>query len=97
MISFAVAAALGAALSPISASISLGAFAYCGYRLLAGAMRNGYIRPQKEPIRYWVRVILMTVFCVLGLWIGLIRMGLSKIGSPNLFLTRAKLIYTVCC
>ena len=51
MIFFVVAAALDPALSPVSASVSVGAFAYCGCRL-AGTMRNGYIRPQEEPIRY---------------------------------------------
>jgi hypothetical protein len=57
VIFFVVAAALAPALSPVSAFASLVAFAYCGYRP-AGAMRNGYIHPQEEPIRYWVRVIL---------------------------------------
>ena len=47
----------------------------CGY-LLVEALRKGHFRwgreqihRTKEPTRYWTKIILLIVFCVLGLWI----------------------------
>jgi hypothetical protein len=73
----------------LQAILVLAPLAYCASQL-AGALAKGYfpkgnshgggyIYRQKEPIQYWVRIVLMAVFCALGLWILLAALGWSKI------------------
>jgi hypothetical protein len=71
----------------ITAGIAV--LAYVGYRLAAAVAKGyfpkgnsnggGYIYRQKEPIQYWVKIVLMTVFCALGLWILLAVLGWAKV------------------
>jgi len=71
----------------ITAGIAV--LAYVGYQL-AGALVKGYFPKgnsngggytyrQKEPIVYWVKFVLMAVFCALGLWILLAALGWAKV------------------
>jgi len=67
---------------------SIAALAFCGYWLVdaltkgyfSASRRTGfaYIRRKNNPVRYWVTVSLVAVFCVLGLWIWLVTLGLLK-------------------
>ena len=77
------------AIQALKVTAGLAVLAYVGYQL-AGALAKGYfpkdnsngggyIYRQKEPIHYWVKIILMAVFCALGLWILLAALGWSKI------------------
>jgi len=70
-------------------TVGLAVLAYVGYQL-AAALAKGYfpkgnsngggcVYRQKEPIQYWVRIVLMTVFCELGLWILLADLGWAKV------------------
>jgi hypothetical protein len=67
---------------------SIAALAFCGY-WLGDALTKGYfserrrtgfghIRRKNDPIRYWVTVSLVAVFCALGFWILLITLGLQR-------------------
>jgi hypothetical protein len=73
----------------LQAILVLAPLAYCAYQLGAALVKGYFLRGnsngggcvhrQKEPIQYWVKIILMAVFCVLGMWIVLIALGWSKI------------------
>ncbi len=69
--------------------IGLANLAYFGYELAAALRRGhfprsgkclpGYVYRQKEPVVYWVKIVLMAVFCALGLWILLAALGWAKV------------------
>jgi hypothetical protein len=69
--------------------VGIAVLAYVGYRLAAALAKGyfpkgnsnggGYISRRKEPRQYWVKIVLMAVFCALGLWILLIALGWSRI------------------
>lgn len=73
----------------IKVAAGIAALAYVGYRL-AAALAKGYfpkgnsngggcVYRQKEPTQYWVKIVLMAVFCALGLWILLAALGWAKV------------------
>ena len=73
----------------LQAMLVLAPLAYCAYQLAVALKRGyfpssrpyggGYLYRQKEPTQYWVKIVLMAVFCALGLWIVLIALGWSRI------------------
>jgi hypothetical protein len=70
-------------------TVGLAVLAYVGYQVAAALAKGyfpkgnsrggGYVYRQKEPIQYWVKIVLMAVFCALGLWILLAASGWAKI------------------
>jgi hypothetical protein len=80
---------LPVATQTLKLTAGIAVLAYVGYQL-AAALAKGYfpkgnsngggcVYRQKEPIQYWVRIVLMTVFCALGLWILLAALGWAKV------------------
>jgi hypothetical protein len=73
----------------IKVTVGIAVLAYVGYQLAVALAKGyfpkgnsnvgGYVYRQKDPIQYWVKIVLMAVFCALGLWILLAASGWAKI------------------